>query len=838
MTELKYDQLTAEQLTIVDAATIEDLAQNLYLAEESGRIIGYRLVEMLDNGVPVKWGEASDLNGMPLPKKKKTFFTKLAAEKVRLASEPAEAAGLTRLVSIHVIDRCPLNPRKRFDRGRLDELKASFRAHGFVKEMSHLWVRPHPVQPNRFELVDGERTWTVVRELVAEEGFGEMVPIAESALSDAQVIEFGLVNALQREELSPLEEAAAFEQLIGLKTPAGESRRPALLALADSTGCSLRHIQYRLSLNALSGTKTGEALAAGKLPVSHARELAQVPSDKARTALLARVLNPSDGRGVIPFETLQEWIEAEVKVALHTTDFDPSDALLVPVEMKDGRRTMGGACDDCPFNTRNQREEEDAEPVAQRGQGKGGGGHRAAMCLHPDCFRAKRSAGYAAWRAGIETDASLFTIEAEAAARLWDHTGKRLAPNSGYVELAAKPEEWELKAGVKDPRRWADMVKDTEVRTLVVKDEGGRIHRLIHREAAKSVARERGYDIFRGAPGAAPAGALPLSAGDDGDPRIASAAAGVQRDAARADEVAEREELARKDAREALLAERTDRALDRELFAAVCRMKLLTWDFWRLVLVPMIDAVRANSALCEVCQGLGLPAAKIESGMNDDDLGDWLEAAVRSAPGEHLPAIALLLARHMLYSEDAPEWLRIAGKNLQLDAKAVRRAVVAQLESEEEIARLEAEIANGVAWRAPLREEASDFAWDTAGDCTTPNTAELAMPKGVKHTARIAVARTVKGWAMGYEVRLGKKTVANWLPNRNDAGFSNAALASRTALLAVRDALRVAAAPAAAINRVAAYLDRVQIPAEKPAKAARGKKGGDEGLSGVGANLK
>jgi ParB family chromosome partitioning protein len=99
----------------------------------------------------------------------------------------------------------PTNPRKLFDPVTLDELAASIGEKGLI---APIVVRPTPVA-DVYEIVDGERRY---RAAVAA-GL-TLVPVVVRQLSDQDVLEIQLVANIQRDDLTPLEEAKGYRALV------------------------------------------------------------------------------------------------------------------------------------------------------------------------------------------------------------------------------------------------------------------------------------------------------------------------------------------------------------------------------------------------------------------------------------------------------------------------------------------------------------------------------------------------------------------------------------------------------------------------------------------------
>ena len=107
-------------------------------------------------------------------------------------------------VDINLVQPCPSQPRKSFDRDALESLAVSITANGIIQP---LVVREK--NGGQFELIAGERRWRA-----AQIAKLDTVPVVVREASNAQVLEMALVENLQREDLNPIEEAMGFSLLI------------------------------------------------------------------------------------------------------------------------------------------------------------------------------------------------------------------------------------------------------------------------------------------------------------------------------------------------------------------------------------------------------------------------------------------------------------------------------------------------------------------------------------------------------------------------------------------------------------------------------------------------
>lgn len=113
-----------------------------------------------------------------------------------------ENQGVTE-ININRILPNPHQPRRDFDDEKLEELAASIREHGVIQ--------PIIVRENgdMYELVAGERRWRAAKKLGHT-----TIPAIIKEYTDGEVMEIALIENLQREDLNPIEEAAAYKQLM------------------------------------------------------------------------------------------------------------------------------------------------------------------------------------------------------------------------------------------------------------------------------------------------------------------------------------------------------------------------------------------------------------------------------------------------------------------------------------------------------------------------------------------------------------------------------------------------------------------------------------------------
>jgi ParB family transcriptional regulator, chromosome partitioning protein len=155
----------------------------------------------------------------------------------------------------------PEQPRRRFDDAELDELAASVRAHGIIMP---LVVRPRP--GGGYFLIAGERRWRA-----AQRAGLHQVPIVVQDVSPQSAFERALVENLQRSDLRPIEEAAAFQRLAEEFSLTQEQ-------IAERVGKDRSTIANSMRLLKLPGA-VREMVEERTLSMGHARALLGLESD-------------------------------------------------------------------------------------------------------------------------------------------------------------------------------------------------------------------------------------------------------------------------------------------------------------------------------------------------------------------------------------------------------------------------------------------------------------------------------------------------------------------------------------------------------------------------------
>jgi ParB family chromosome partitioning protein len=186
---------------------------------------------------------------------------------------PDEPGTITEVhhIAIERITSNPNQPRQTFDADALQDLAASIREHGILQPVL---VRPRA--DGHFQLIAGERRWRAAR--IA--GLREIPAIVE-AFDDEAALEIAIIENLQREDISPLEEAEMFERMT---TQHGYSLRK----LAQKLGKDKGYIENRLRL-ADAPPEVRELVATRSDTLSAAYELMKVSDPRTRRRLAGQV---------------------------------------------------------------------------------------------------------------------------------------------------------------------------------------------------------------------------------------------------------------------------------------------------------------------------------------------------------------------------------------------------------------------------------------------------------------------------------------------------------------------------------------------------------------------
>jgi ParB family chromosome partitioning protein len=214
------------------------------------------------------------------------------------ALEPVPGARF-REIPLASISPNPKQPRTVFDEDALEELKASIREVGVLQP-----VVVRETMPGRYELIMGERRWRASQAIERE-----TIPAIIRETADDQLLRDALLENIHRSDLNPLEEAAAYQQLLAEFGVTHEE-------LAQRIGRSRPQISNTIRLLNLPAA-VQRRVAAGVLSAGHARALLALDDTERQDALASRIV--AEGLSVRATEELVTLALSESPVAAKPT---------------------------------------------------------------------------------------------------------------------------------------------------------------------------------------------------------------------------------------------------------------------------------------------------------------------------------------------------------------------------------------------------------------------------------------------------------------------------------------------------------------------------------------
>ena len=202
------------------------------------------------------------------------FFGIGEKEEQASANITNEHVELEKMEEFEEVKRIPINsivpnrfqPRTVFDDEKIEELSRTIHTHGIIQP-----IVVRELEDGQFEIIAGERRWRAMKKLDWDE-----VPAIVKNLNDTETASVALIENLQREELSPIEEAIAYGRLLELHNLTQE-------ALAQRLG-------------------KGQSTVANKL------RLLKLPQE-VQDALLCKAITERHARALIPLKNLEKQIK-------------------------------------------------------------------------------------------------------------------------------------------------------------------------------------------------------------------------------------------------------------------------------------------------------------------------------------------------------------------------------------------------------------------------------------------------------------------------------------------------------------------------------------------------
>lgn len=189
-----------------------------------------------------------------------------------------------KVYKIRDIEPNPEQPRKYFEKEKLETLANSIKEHGLIQP-----IVVKKQSNGMYQIVAGERRWRAAKLAGLTE-----VPCVEGEYTEKQVMELALVENLQREDLNPIEEAEGYRKLMDAFGLTQED-------VAERVGRSRSAVANSLRLNGLS-SKIKNMVIAGDLTQGHARALLALEKESDRLTLAEKIV--AEGLNVRQIEKL------------------------------------------------------------------------------------------------------------------------------------------------------------------------------------------------------------------------------------------------------------------------------------------------------------------------------------------------------------------------------------------------------------------------------------------------------------------------------------------------------------------------------------------------------
>ena len=314
------------------------------------------------------------------------------------AALPIPGAGALMLhVPLQSIARSLRNPRKHFDAAKLQELADSIKATGVHQPIllrplpdsriadEQAWAKAEKRERAQYELIAGERRWRASQLA----GLAE-IPAMIRPMSDADALRAAVIENLQRADITKLEEAEGYRELLDLGETTAEK-------IAEDVGKSRTYVFNVLKI--LDLCEMGrEMVRTGTMDWSIAQTVARIPVESLQTKALEEIKRHAEYGQPYTARTAQAMVQREFMLRLDRAPFDRNDAQLC---------MRAGACTTCSYRT-------GANPEAYADVDS------ADVCTNPPCYHEKEEAHTAQVRQKA-VDQGLEVIDGRAAKELIPH---------------------------------------------------------------------------------------------------------------------------------------------------------------------------------------------------------------------------------------------------------------------------------------------------------------------------------------------------------------------------------------------------------------------------------
>jgi ParB family transcriptional regulator, chromosome partitioning protein len=229
----------------------------------------------------------------------------------QLSVETPSTGAYLREVAVGSIEPNPHQPRAHFDEEALVELSHSIRELGVLQP-----ILVRPLADGRYQLIAGERRWRAARRCGLD-----TIPCVVRTAEDVHSVEQALVENIHRQDLSALEEAAAYLQLIEEFHLTHEELAKRVSKSRTAITNTLRLLQLPASIQHL--------LSDGRLSAGHARSLLSTPDRSYQESLAHRIV--AEGLSVRMVEELVRRHQGDVETQSEAVSNRPSGSALRPL---------------------------------------------------------------------------------------------------------------------------------------------------------------------------------------------------------------------------------------------------------------------------------------------------------------------------------------------------------------------------------------------------------------------------------------------------------------------------------------------------------------------------
>ncbi|MDP2270900.1 MAG: ParB/RepB/Spo0J family partition protein [Archangium sp.] len=360
----------------------------------------------------------------------------------------AVALAQFQMIDLTKLGESSFNPRKHFDEKKQAALNASVAAKGvlepiLVRPIDKGFVSSKQGGPERFEVVAGARRFRA-----AQAAELKTVPCLVRELTDVEALEVAVIENVEREDISALDEGDAYRGLMKLGRTVED--------IVEKTGRSRTIVFARMKLAELQG-EARELVLTGKWSPSIGELIARLPTPKAQEAAMKSLQDRAYmDLEEITFREAKELLDEEFVLHLSKAPFDIKAEQLV---------AAAGPCAACPKRTHAPDNREQFKDV------------KADTCLDGECWNKKKAASFKELQAELAADGKKLVKEKKLIETTY------YSPNKGGFTEAAKQKYSKPTEEIIKGKTWKDLLGD-EVPKVVVLDGENKTHNLVDKKKA------------------------------------------------------------------------------------------------------------------------------------------------------------------------------------------------------------------------------------------------------------------------------------------------------------------------------------------------------------------